>query len=294
MSLFLTNVYPGSYIVAFSKERGQLCAPRKILIAEGELTLDTAAQAGEHIWVEQSACGGPPVGSNVAEVQHVPDLAPPTLDHPLFWDRPNVIAHGCVPGATVQLYTREQGYISSAAADRKGEAKLPRLSAFAMILPGQHAHARQLLCDKISRFGPAEEVIDRTPLPPILVNPGAAAVGVPRRPHLTWSDPGKGTFREATKFLGLTDATITSFSAWRVHELVTVSDLQVGVDLPFGTKEIWRVTSALGDPGFEVTKVSAVGTFTVQSPAAPSNPTPGTLGISACSGCCGLRVPCLS
>src|SRR5271163_2091005 len=24
------------------------------------------------------------------------------------------------------------------------------------------------------------------------------------------------------------------------------------------------------------------------------DPTPGTLGVSACSGCCGLRVPCLS
>jgi Transposase, Mutator family len=26
----------------------------------------------------------------------------------------------------------------------------------------------------------------------------------------------------------------------------------------------------------------------------PRDPTPGTLGVSACSGCCGLRVPCLS
>ena len=59
-------------------------------------------------------------------------------------------------------------------------------------------------------------MIDRKPLAPVLINPAASATGVAQRPQLRWRDPGKGTFREATKFLvELTDSSIPSFSAWR-------------------------------------------------------------------------------
>lgn len=271
MQLSLENVHPGAYVCAFSQEKGQISGWQRIPGKEGILHLFAPLQADHHVHVKQVACGGTPTDSNEVQVERIVDLAPPVLEAPIFADRPVAWVRNAVPGALVQLYSREQGYISSAVADTSGRAALPKGTIYGTVIAGHHLRARQLLCDQVSGFSDDEPVVDRTPLAPVITEPLVGATNVHQRPALRWKDPGAGTVRQASGFLvEMTHASNPQFNGvLMINEVVNGTTHLINQDLPLGANLIWRVTAFVGDPGFEVRSPSAVGNFTVFNPTPP-------------------------
>ncbi len=275
MRVWIQNVHPGALVAAFSDQRGQISEWVRIPGKDGMVELVSALQAGHAITVVQVACGGAPVDSaNRPTVLPVPALARPRLEHPVFLDRPYVRASDVQPGALVQLYAREYGYISQAIADWKGEAALPGHGLAISLFPGWHVFARQILCDRISPVSePFEEVIDRTPLTPVIVAPPVGGTGVAKRPQLRWSDPGAGSVRAAQKYLvELTTPDHPLYDARVFAEVVTATDYTPAQDLAESGKFIWQVTANVGDPGFETRSAPAKGSFQVAAPPPPPPP----------------------
>ena len=271
MQLFLEQVHPGSYVCAMSAEKGQLSQWRRIAGAEGILDLDSPLQEEHHVWVLQSACGGPPSQSNTVRVEAMPNLESPVIEGPVFADHPVVRAYRVIPGARVQLHSRESGFISQVTADKDGRVTLPKSSSYGVANAGDHLFARQLMCAQITEFGNVEQVVDRTPLAPVITEPLAGATGVSRRPMLRWKDPGVGTLRQAAGFLvEMTHAGNPQFNAPLVlNEVVNGTNKDVGRDLAFSEQIIWRVVAYVGDPGYEVRSPSSTAAFTVAAEPAP-------------------------
>jgi hypothetical protein len=271
MRLSLENVHPGSYLCAFSREKGQLNAWRRIGATEGVLELDSALQNGHHVYVLQSACGQAPSESNEEPVEALPQLHPPHIVLPVFHDGPAVYVKGALAGALVELYDLERGFVSSATADKRGEAALAKLSVYNYVWPGDHIRVRQILCDRISDPSEIVEVVDRAPLAPLIVEPAIGATGVAQRPVLRWNDPGAGSQHQAARFaVRMTRAGNPNyFAPLIVDEIVTDTSLSLGQDLAHNDKLIWQVTAVVGDPGWEVRSAAANGDFTVRAQSPP-------------------------
>jgi hypothetical protein len=277
MQLWVKDAHPGGLLAAFSDQMGQISEWVRAPAAEALIDLVSPLVKDHKIHVVQIACGSEPVNStNAPTVKALAGLPAPILESPVFADRPYIRAGHAAPGALVQLYSRETGYISQAIADYKGEATLPRIGLASSVNAGMHVFARQIMCDQISPFTePAQEVVDRTPLMPVIVSPAVHALGVPHRPTLSWSDPGAGTVHEATEFLvQLSTPEHPLYDAWVVNEVVTAHSYGLTKDLANSTKYIWQVTAALGDPGFEVRSKPGMSDFTVEAQPVPTPPPP--------------------
>jgi hypothetical protein len=282
MQLWVTGAHAGGLLGAFSDHVGQISEWVRAPAAEAVIDLVSALVKGHKIRVVQIACGSAPADStNTPTVSALAGLPAPVLESPVFADRPYIRAMHAAPGALVQLYSRETGYVSEAVANFKGEAALPRTGLASSVVAGMHVFARQIMCDQISGFSePVQEVIDRTPYTPVIVSPMVHAVAAPHRPSLTWSDPGTGTIHEATQFLvQLSTPDHPYYDAWVVNEVVTAHSYALTKDLNYGAKYIWQVTAALGDPGFEVRSKPGMSDFTVEGAPTPPPPPP-TPGFS--------------
>jgi hypothetical protein len=276
MTLWIENVHPGAILAAFSDKRGQISDWRSYPGTEAEINLASALQTDHLIHVIQIACGGGMEKSdNEPKVQAIGGLPPPDIVEPLFADRPLVDIKSGFPGALVQLYTRESGYISSATTGKDGIAHPPAHGISVGLVPGHHAFARQILCNQVTERGNVAEVVDRTPLAPTILAPPNNGAGQAQRPTLAWSDPGAGSIHQASQFLvELAPAAIGLGGGLIVNEALAATQFALPNDLAFSTAYIWRVTGFVGDPGFEIRGPASTAQFTVKAAQPPPPPKP--------------------
>ncbi|MGF6870602.1 hypothetical protein [Paraburkholderia sp. MM5477-R1] len=267
MTLWVDNVHPGAVLAAFSDTRGQISEWRTYPGVEAEIALASALEAGQSIHVMQIACGGGMQKSDNdpdPSVAAVVALPMPDIIEPLFADRRVVDVKSGFPGALVQLYTRETGYISSDITGKDGIAHPSADGIDVMIRPGYHAYARQILCNLLTDMGPVVQVIDRTPLAPTIEAPPNNGTNQPQRPTLKWRDPGAGTVHQATQFLVELAPAASGFGGGLiVNQALPNTQYALPINLAFGVSYVWRVTGFVGDPGFEIRGPSTTAQFAV-------------------------------
>ena len=280
LTLWVQNGRPGAWTAAFSDQKGQI-SPWQVLEPDGKLTLSSALQTGHHISVQQTACGVERIRSNnEPEVQAPPGMGSPTIAQPLFADGPSILVENCIPGALVQVFTRQGGFLNSAIADTNGQAWVSKSNAHFMALADWHVYALQILCDQISEPGPDAVIVDRTPLQPIINAPGIGATGEAVRPVLKWTDPGRNTVRQAEKFLvEVTTPDHPLYDALAFQALGDFNTVTVDRDLSYSTRYIWHVIPAVGEPGWEVRGPTADGSFVVKGPPPPPPAPPRLLSV---------------
>jgi hypothetical protein len=274
MTIWVENGRPGALVTVISDKKGAISHVPMHLAKDGRIALSSPLQKEHRITVTQAACGGAPIESdNHPDVKELKALPAPKIVTPLFADPPQIAITGCTPGATVQVYAREAGFLTEGIADHKGNALVPRK----VLIPGWHVWARQILCAQISDGSQVVPVVDRTPLQPIIVSPAVGATGTELRPHLSWTDPGKGTVRQAANFLvQVTTPTHPAYDATAFKTYGNFTAVDLDHDLVYSTAYIWQVIPAVGDPGWEVLGPTANGSFTTKA-APPPPPPPPTL-----------------
>ena len=219
--VFVKDIHPNAQVMVFASRSGGPEFPISNMVtmmeASGSIAVNPYLRAPDEVLVAQWACGGQRLDSKRLPVTPHSPLLPPHIEgyiHKRVYEgATSVVVTGAIPGALIEVFTRESGFLGQATADPSGAT---RVDLSRGLITTEHLLAHQSLCGDLSHPSAPPEVVKRPDLDAWLgAHPRIAAAIIWQSPSDAQSYPSWPASRKT----GLADA----FSvAWNFRSVVSV------------------------------------------------------------------------